>query len=155
MIIRFHRALTGAVRAIGLVLLLVGLAGLAVAGGGRLACEPGCPMHQSDMASPDCCGVESANHTQIHASSSPISQDCARSRQLADTCCETTSCFSRAAQIPGMAVFSGGPADVAAIVAILHIPAPVVSNPPDNLSLDFHQRLKTPPIYMRTCVYLI
>ncbi len=134
------------------LLLTLGITGLGGASGGQLFCEPACPMHQSGKLPPSCCDQAAAEQMQM--ASVPAAAD--EPHQSADPFCDGKLCVDSSRETRDTAIFGQAVNAFTVLHSTWLLPdLPAVEPSSRKLSFNFFQIHTGPPIYKRTCSYLI
>lgn len=153
MVNRFRMTPARLFRVLVTILMVCGLTGLPADSGAISGCSADCPMHLHGTSEMECCSA--MNNT--HCSPSAAAGEAHRSfSPVPGSGCDDLSCVASPDDTAVVLSSGGGFPEGGSFVSFTDsFIGGAVPDSASDISLEFFQQLVSPPIYKRTCVYLI
>lgn len=143
---KYHRYL---LQTMIILALALGIAGLGISKTALLACEPDCPMHQTNMQDMSCCEGSGANQAKMTAGGNQ------QENHPLSPCCDGTSCIDSSFEAQAVVPSISPSKDTAAPAFHVLSANRTFFLFPEKTSSQLQCLEGKTPIYMVTCTYLI
>jgi hypothetical protein len=142
MVKRYLQHLKHLLQSIPIFIVVLGIAGLGTLKAGQITCEPDCSMHPPKMHQASCCNTPGTSNVK-------------ENHQGPSSDCDGTLCIDSSVEVREIAVNVSNVIDTTAASHLLQLSETTVLPSPQRSSGQPYYPVKTIPIYMLTCVYLI